>query len=128
MTIQTLLPISIGGALGAVCRYSVGCWVSLAVRAQFPWGVLIVNLLGCLLVGLFGVLLLEQWNSAGWRVFVLTGFLGGFTTLSAFSLGMVRLLQEAPLHALAYFLCTSVGGVLLCAVGMVMAKVCLKAF
>jgi CrcB protein len=64
------------------------CWVSLIVRAQFPWGVLIVNLLGFLLVGLFSVLLLEQWNSAGWRAFVLTGFLGGFTTLSAFSLAM----------------------------------------
>jgi CrcB protein len=126
---QTLLFISLGGALGAVARFGIGHWVSLVARTQFPWGILVVNLLGCLLVGLFSaVLVLDQWHGDGWRAFVLTGFLGGFTTLSAFSLAMVRMLQASPLQALAYLLCTSVGGVLLCAVGIFLAKWCLKAF
>jgi len=81
-----LLLVGAGGFLGSVLRYLAGGAVQAAARhPHFPWGTLAVNAAGCLLIGFLGgvaetrhVLTLEQ------RLFLITGFLGGFTTFSAY--------------------------------------------
>lgn len=72
-----------------MCRYALGSWVQDRVTGAFPAGTLTVNALGCLLIGIAGVLLLGS-PAAGqsrdaWRLVAVVGFLGGFTTYSAFS-------------------------------------------
>jgi CrcB protein len=84
--VSRLLLVGAGGFLGAVVRYLAGGAVQAAARhAHFPWGTVAVNTVGCLLIGLLGgaaetrhVFTHEQ------RLFLITGFLGGFTTFSAY--------------------------------------------
>lgn len=79
--------VAIGGGLGAVLRY----WIGTAVQAgvgpgRFPWGTLVVNVAGCLAVGVVSALA-ERWGdlTAETRAFLVVGVLGGFTTFSAFA-------------------------------------------
>lgn len=90
------LAIAAGGALGALMRY----WVSTATYAWlgrgFPWGTLAVNVLGSFLMGVLYILLLERLSSGPeMRAFLLIGFLGAFTTFSAFSIETLNLLEDA---------------------------------
>ena len=86
--------IATGGAAGALLRY----WVSNGVHALlgygFPYGTLIVNSSGCLLMGLLYVFLFERMDvSAEWRAGLLIGLLGAFTTFSAFSIETLNLIE-----------------------------------
>ncbi len=92
------LAIAAGGALGALMRY----WVSTATYAWlgrgFPWGTLAVNVLGSFLMGMLYILLLERFSSGPeMRAFLLIGFLGAFTTFSAFSMETLNLLEDAQI-------------------------------
>ncbi len=92
------LAIAAGGALGALMRY----WVSTATYAWlgrgFPWGTLAVNVLGSFLMGMLYILLLERLSSGPeMRAFLLIGFLGAFTTFSAFSMETLNLLEDAQI-------------------------------
>lgn len=92
--LRTLLLVGIGGAGGSILRYLVSFYTQKSVSSGFPYGTLVVNLLGCLLIGLiFGVSERFQWFSEEWRMFLAVGFCGGFTTFSAFALENVKLLQ-----------------------------------
>jgi CrcB protein len=88
--------IALGGAVGSVLRY----WTSLGAHhlfgRGFPYGTLAVNVLGSLAIGVLYVLLVER-SSLGveWRAALITGFLGGFTTFSAFSVETTLLLEQA---------------------------------
>jgi fluoride exporter len=76
-----LLTIALGGALGALARYAVSEWF---VR-RFPAGTLLVNVVGCLLIGLvMGISIERAWLSHNARLFFVTGFLGALTTFSTF--------------------------------------------
>ena len=111
-----ILAIAVGGALGAVTRYLMGESVSLWLGTDFPWGILLVNVLGSLLIGVLFVLLVE--NHPGntiWRSLLIVGFLGAFTTFSTFSLQTLALLETGRwLAAIAY----SFGSLLLCLVAV----------
>lgn len=76
-----LLFIAIGGAAGSVLRYAV----QKALNASFPAGTLLVNVLGCFLIGLLWALANKGMDEQK-RLLLMTGFCGGFTTFSAFSL------------------------------------------
>jgi len=85
--------IALAGALGAMGRYAVHIWATRAWGDRFPWGTLLVNVVGCLLLGFVVELVLRSsWSNAWIRVFVPVGLLGGFTTFSTFS-------YETLLHA-----------------------------
>ena len=77
--------VALGGALGALARWVVGEWVLSwsGPSTTFPWGTLIVNVVGCALIGFLAPIVMARrlWVSG----FVITGFLGGFTTYSAFA-------------------------------------------
>jgi len=90
-----LLAIALGGALGALARHGLTNLTSALMGAHFPWGTLVVNVLGSLAIGVVFVLLVEKnLFSLVWRSALIVGFLGAMTTFSTFSLQTIHLLQE----------------------------------
>ncbi len=115
--------VAAGGAIGSVARYLVGLWSVGALGIGYPWGTLIVNLVGCAVIGaLGGALAAGMEMTAPWRVFVITGILGGFTTFSAFSLDAGLLWLRAPLVAAGYVVGSVVGGLALFAAFFVLVR------
>lgn len=114
------LAVAVGGALGSMARFAVGTWVAAGLGSRFPYGTLLVNLLGCLLMGLLVVLIDERWAvPPQWRAFALVGLLGGFTTFSSFSLEAYTLLRTQQwLAALLYVAGSLLLGLLALAVGI----------
>lgn len=95
--------VAVGGALGSVLRYGLVSATVLWWGKGFPWGTLVVNILGSAAIGVVFVLVSERaLLGEGWRLFLMTGVLGGFTTFSAFSLETLALFeQQAYLRAAA---------------------------
>jgi CrcB protein len=97
-----LLLIAAGGALGAVARFLVAGWGQRLIDGPFPLGTLLVNLVGCVLIGflataLSGPILLRE----ELRLALLVGLLGGFTTFSSFGYETLALLQDGQVRAAA---------------------------
>lgn len=79
---EQLLYVLIGGGLGSVGRYLISETTSNLSHSEFPWGTFIVNILGCLVIGILTAFLSP---SGSLDAFFITGFCGGFTTFSSFS-------------------------------------------
>ena len=109
--LKLLLYIGTGGFLGSVSRFLVSRYVQQVFLSAFPYGTLIVNVLGCLLIGvLYGVFDRNSLVAPEWRMFLVAGFCGGFTTFSAFSIENVGLLRDGDY--LYFFLYTSLSIIL----------------
>ena len=77
--------ILVCGGAGSLARYLVGSAIGTRMGARFPWGTLAVNVSGCFLIGLLMTLLTERWQPhPNWRLALVVGFLGGYTTFSSF--------------------------------------------
>ena len=114
--ITPVISVAIGGALGAVARYLVGLAVA------FPLGTLAVNVLGSFAIGLVWALFAARGLQA-WLPLVMTGFLGGFTTFSAFSLDTLRLVEGGRVAAAGgYVLASVMLSLLACAFGLWLVK------
>lgn len=117
---QQLGLVACGGALGAGARFVIGGWMTRLAGSGFPWGTLVVNLLGCFLAGLLLVWLEGRGPSAlWWRAFLMVGVLGGLTTWSALIVEMTLLNRtDGPSWAAAYLGLSLVGSLALIWVGM----------
>jgi CrcB protein len=118
-----ILLIAIFGALGTLARYGLQSAVQQRVAGAFPSGTLVVNLIGCFLIGGIGEYALLHVNfPPEWRLALTVGFLGGFTTFSAFSNETVRLLQQGYWRSSSlYVLASVIGGILCVATGIKLA-------
>lgn len=106
---NALALVFIGGGLGAVSRYLSGMAVMRLSGPGFPWGTMVVNIAGSLAMGLLIAWLARRSSGdADLRLLLATGFLGGFTTFSAFSLDVVSLYERGALTAAAVYVIASV--------------------
>lgn len=119
--------VALGGALGSVARYALGNAMTLALGPSFPWGTLLINVLGSFIISCFGGLASAQGRfplAFEIRVFVSVGLCGGFTTFSAFSLQTIELLRQGETgRALFYVLASLILCLLACALGMLVAHI-----
>lgn len=120
-----LAVIAVGGAVGALARYGLGGFVQQAVKStSFPAGTLVVNLAGCLLIGIGGGLIeSRQLFSPDVRALIFVGFLGSFTTFSTFGLEGFNLARDGQWLSAATYIGISVGvGLAAVLVGHMLAK------
>lgn len=107
--IITLTAIGIGGALGAMLRYTVNRTALQLMGHDFPWGTLAVNVTGSLLMGVFIAALAHFWQPPeSIRLFLVTGFLGGYTTFSTFTLDVVTLYERGEVVSAGIYSIVSV--------------------
>lgn len=118
------LLVCLGGAFGTGARYLFGGWAQRALGTAFPYGTLIINLVGSFLLAVIMYLSLEVgWIPANARVVLATGVMGGFTTYSTFNYETLKLLQVGSIGAGALNLIATVVGCLVAGVlGLVVAK------
>lgn len=110
MNFATCLIVMAGGALGTLMRYLVSLF-ALPISSQLPWGTIIVNITGSFIIGLFGTLTLAHGRfpvSDEFRLFVMIGICGGYTTFSSFSLQTLDLLRDGALGRAALNIVLSV--------------------
>ena len=118
------LAIALGGALGSVLRFAAVSYLTPLLNYRFPLGTFVVNILGSFLIGAAYVLLVEKATlPAEYRLFFITGLLGGFTTFSAFSLEILQLWQEGHFfNAIAYASSSVILGLLMAFFGMALTQ------
>lgn len=116
--------VAAGGAVGAAARYGVYAWMAAVGRTAFPWGTLLVNTGGSLLAGVLLVMLTQGHPAqVGARLFLVVGFLGAFTTFSAFSVDTLLLAQAGHWRAaLVNVLCNVVLAIAGCVAGALLAR------
>ncbi|HEY0702405.1 MAG TPA: fluoride efflux transporter CrcB [Candidatus Acidoferrales bacterium] len=107
------LMVALGGALGSVLRFAVGSYAADRIGTRFPYGTFAVNITGSFLIGLIVTLITERANvNPNWRYLIPIGFIGGYTTFSAFEYETFRSMQDGK------FLIASLNVVLSVALGL----------
>ncbi|MEO7982731.1 MAG: fluoride efflux transporter CrcB [Bacteroidota bacterium] len=122
--IKNILLVGLGGGFGSIARYLCQKWYANTFPHTFPWGTFTVNISGCLLIGLFWGLSFRSFDSnENWKLFLMTGVCGGFTTFSAFSLEGIGLIKEQKLGLFFSYVAASVVlGLLATYLGMKITK------
>jgi CrcB protein len=121
---KNLLLIFVGGGIGSVLRYALSRFINAQSVSHFPYGTFLVNIIGCFLIGFF-VFYTERYDTAGlqWRLFLVTGLCGGFTTFSTFSLENLTLIDEQRIFLfLTYFISSVALGILATYGGLLAAR------
>jgi len=110
------LLVFLGGGLGATLRHAVNVTCAKCIGTAFPYGTFIINISGSTVMGLIaGYLAFKGAASQPWRLFLMTGILGGYTTFSAFSLDTALLYERGELALAALYV---VGSVVLSIAGL----------
>ena len=119
-----LAGVAIGGAVGSVLRYMIQTHSMQWLGNSFPYGTLIVNVVGSLLIGFLSYALLERFTvTEEVRIAILVGFLGGFTTFSTFSIETLNLIQVGSFFgAIINAILSIVLCLVACFVGMSLAR------
>ncbi len=115
---MNVIIIGIGGFLGAVVRYGIGLWIGQRWGRAFPLGTFLINVTGSFLIGLLMPLLTERLIvNPQWRLFLVVGFLGAYTTFSTFEYETGALLKDSE------FFYASLNVILSVAVGFIALKI-----
>ncbi|RTL51893.1 MAG: fluoride efflux transporter CrcB [Bradyrhizobiaceae bacterium] len=110
------LLVFVGGGLGASIRHFVNVTCGRLFGTDFPYGIMLINITGSTVMGLIaGYLAFKGEASHHWRVFIMTGILGGYTTFSAFSLDAAVLYERGEIGLAAFYV---IGSVLLSIAGL----------
>ena len=106
---NSYLLVFVGGGLGASLRHAVNMISARGLGTAFPWGTFIINISGSLVMGLIaGYLAFKGEASQPWRLFLMTGILGGYTTFSAFSLDAALLYERGEIASALFYVLGSV--------------------
>ncbi|MBR1686922.1 MAG: fluoride efflux transporter CrcB [Prevotella sp.] len=121
--IKELFLVGVGSGIGGICRYLISLLMG-HIHNGFPWGTFVVNVTGCLLIGiLWGVTSRFQNSASAFSLLFMVGFCGGFTTFSTFSKEGVLLLQAHHYTLfLLYFAGSALLGILAVALGYMATK------
>jgi len=115
--------VGIGGRLGACTRYAVYQLAAARLGPGFPYGTFAVNATGSLAIGVIVTLLLARAADPAWRLVLVTGFLGGYTTFSAFSFESVTLLHDGRWgRAAVYVFGSNLLGLAACWAGVALGR------
>ena len=119
---------ALGGALGALARWALAEALPHSPGA-WPWSTVVVNLTGCLLIGVLLAVLLARFPRSRWlRPFLAVGVLGGFTTYSSFAVDVVRLTGAGrEVLAVAYVVTSVLGGVIAVVAGLIVGRAAVRA-
>lgn len=121
--IMNIILVGIGGFIGAVSRYGVGQLVAKYVSSAFPCSTFVVNIVGCLLIGLLSGLFKGQLISEEVKLLMVTGFCGAFTTFSTFSNEGLLMLRGGDYGMYVLYVVLSVLlGIAATALGYIIAK------
>ena len=107
-TIRNIIAVGAGSFIGGITRYLVSLAMK-GISKGFPWATLLVNLLGCLIIGLlWGFLSRNASESTSWGLFLTVGLCGGFTTFSTFSKEALTMLQTGQIWGFASYIALSI--------------------
>ena len=122
-TIRNIIAVGAGSFIGGIARYLVSLAMK-GISKGFPWATLLVNLLGCLIIGLlWGFLSRNASESTSWGLFLTVGLCGGFTTFSTFSKEALTMLQTGQIWGFASYIAISIlAGIALVALGYYIAR------
>jgi fluoride exporter len=111
--IRQILLVGSGGAAGSIVRFLINRAMAAQGAIAFPISTFVINLTGCFLIGVFsGIFLGDDAGNIQWKLLLVTGFCGGYTTFSAYSAENLRLLQSGQIStAVAYILLSTVIGI-----------------
>ena len=89
------LVVLAGAGLGGLLRYVLGSWIMARFGGRFPLGTFVINVTGSFLIGLLMTLMTERWNPhPHWRLFLIVGVLGGYTTFSSFEYETLQTVRD----------------------------------
>jgi CrcB protein len=116
--------IGLGAVAGANARYGVSQVMANRVGTDFPYGTMLINVTGSLVIGVLLTLLTEQFLAAPhWRLLLVVGFLGSYTTFSSYTWETLSLVERGEWSpALLYVLGSNVAGLVACYAGIVLAR------
>ncbi|MBT1703827.1 fluoride efflux transporter CrcB [Chryseosolibacter indicus] len=123
MTIYSILIVGAGGFLGTIARYVSVVFIDSKIKSLLPYGTLLVNILGSFVLGFVIGLLLKTEGQQSWRLFLTTGFCGGFTTFSTFAYENTNLIQQKMIVvSITYVAVTLLLGILAVVAGLLTSK------
>lgn len=110
---KSILMVAVGGAFGSATRYALSIWLKQSYTYSFPWHTFIINILGCVLIGMMYSFTKNLVESETIRLLVMIGILGGFTTFSSFGLESFQLFEsKAYMQLFLYISLTNILGIL----------------